>query len=76
MTRLGIVAIGSLAGFVACVVAYSFDPLPAAWDAATWVSPGVWLSVALLGLGLVLFVICLVSGLVSLLNWGADRPPG
>ena len=71
-----LVAIGSLAGFVIAVIAYSFDPLPGTWTPSTWTDPGVWLAIAILGAGLVCFVVGLISGLIEILNWGTDRPRG
>ncbi|MFZ0699691.1 MAG: hypothetical protein WAN74_05835 [Thermoplasmata archaeon] len=76
MRALALVAIGSLAGFIGCIAADSFVPLPGTWTASTWESPGVWLSIAILAVGLVCFVVCLISGLISVLNWGTERPRG
>lgn len=74
MRALFWVVVGSLAGFILAIFAYSFEPLPSAWTSSSWENPGLWLSIAILGGGLVCFVIFLISGLISVLNWGADRP--
>lgn len=75
MKALTWVAIVSFVGLVLSILAYSVDPLPSRWDASSWASASLWLSVALLGIGLVCFVGFLIAGLISVLNWGADRPP-
>ncbi|NNN17729.1 MAG: hypothetical protein HKL79_05155 [Thermoplasmata archaeon] len=76
MRGLSLVAIGSLGGFILCVIVYSFDPVPGSWTSSTWTNPGVWLAIVILGAGLVCFVVGLIAGLISVLNWGTDRPRG
>ncbi len=70
MRGLTAAAIGSLIGVVASIVLYSYYPLPST-DLA-WQDPALWVSVLLLVVGLVCFVILLISGLITLLNWHAD----
>lgn len=64
-------AIASLGGLVVTIVLYTFYPLPA--GGAGWQASTIWLPLLLLGVGLVCFIILLISGLIVLLNWGSDR---
>ncbi len=68
------VAVASLAALLLSITAYSYDPLPSSWAGTNWQTPGVWLSIAVLAIGLVCFVVFLISGLITILNWGVDRP--
>jgi uncharacterized membrane protein len=68
------VAVGSLAALLLSMTAYSYDPLPGSWAGTNWQTPGLWLSMTILAIGLVCFVVCLISGLITILNWGVDRP--
>lgn len=69
MRALVVGAVTSLAGLAATVVLYSFYPLPSSGTA--WTSPGLWLSVGLLAIGLACFVVLVVTGLILVLNWNA-----
>ncbi len=71
MRRLLVVAIASLFGLIVVAALYGRYPLPSgAFDLA---STAFWASLALLAIGLACFLALLVSGLILLLNWGADR---
>ena len=65
-----IAAWGSLAGFVTSLVLYSYLPLPS--SAIPWGTVGPWISVVLVVAGLVCFVVLLVTGSITLLNWLAE----
>ena len=69
--RLSVVALASLAGLVVTIVLYSRYPLPATFSSPTDV--GIWISIALLALGLVCFLTLLISGLLTILNWFGGR---
>ncbi len=69
--RLGVVALASLAGLVVTIGLYSRYPLPASFDSPS--DPGIWISIALLALGLVCFLALLISGLITILNWIGGR---
>jgi hypothetical protein len=71
---MSLIAVGSLAGLIVSVVAYSFYPLPATWAQGSWGSAGTWLSIAILAVGLVCFVAFIITGLVTVLNWRSDGP--
>lgn len=73
MEGIAAAALGSLAGFVACVVLYTYFPLPA--NGIPWQTSGPWISILLLGVGLACFVVFLVTGLITFFNRGSDRPP-
>ncbi|HYA11038.1 MAG TPA: hypothetical protein VEH10_05155 [Thermoplasmata archaeon] len=66
-------AVGSLAGFVTSVALYAYVPLPS--SGVSWATPRPWISVVLLGVGLTSFIVLLITGLITLLNRGSDRPP-
>jgi hypothetical protein len=66
-------AITSFAGFVGSIALYAF--LPFAKTGVSWNAPGSWLSVVLLGAGLVCFVVFLVTGLITFFNRGSNLPP-
>lgn len=60
----------SLAGVTVCIILYSFYPLPS--SANPWTDADLWLSIVLLIAGLVCFIVLLISGLITLLNWNSD----
>jgi len=66
-------AIASLAGFVGSIALYTI--LPFAKTGVSVSAPGSWLSVVLVGAGLVCFVVFLVTGLITFFNRGSDLPP-
>lgn len=66
-------AIASFAGFVVSVILYNI--LPIAKTGISWQSPTWWLSIILLGAGLVCFVVFLITGLITFFNRGSARPP-
>jgi len=66
-------AIASLAGFVGSIALYT--TLPYAKTGVFLNAPGSWLSVALVGAGLVCFVVFLVTGLITFFNRGSNFPP-
>lgn len=66
-------AIASFVGFVSSIALYSI--LPFAKNGVSWSTPGSWLSVFLLGVGLVCFVVFLVTGLITFFNRGSNVPP-
>ncbi len=71
MRRLIAVAISSLIGLVVVAVLYGRYPLPSGDFALT--SVALYASLALLAVGLLCFISLLVSGLILLMNWGAER---
>lgn len=71
MDRLAWVALGSLLGLILTITLYGYYPFPAAGSA--WQGPTVGISFLLVAVGMVCFLLLLVSGLILLLNWGAER---
>lgn len=72
MKGMAATALASLAGLVACLVVYLYYPLPT--SSFDWQDPHAWLPVLLLTVGLICFILLLISGLVTILNWASDRP--
>jgi hypothetical protein len=66
-------AIASFAGFVVSMVLYT--TIPFAKTGVSWQTPASWLSVVLVGAGLVCFVVFLVTGLITFFNRGYTMPP-
>lgn len=66
-------AIVSFAGFVASVILYT--NLPLSKSGVYGQAPTSWISLVLLGVGLVCFVVFLVTGLITFLNRGSSMPP-
>lgn len=72
MRGMALAALASLVGLVVCVALYLLDPLP--MNGFAWQDPSAWIPVLLLVMGLSCFILLLVSGLVTILNWTSDRP--
>ncbi len=73
MQRMTLAALASLVGFAVSIVLYSYFPFPR--DGTRWEDPELWVSLLLLIVGLVSFVVLLVTGLITVLNRGTERPP-
>ncbi len=73
MQRMTLAALASLVGFAVSIVLYSYFPFPG--DGTRWEDPELWVSLLLLIVGLVSFVVLLVTGLITVLNRGTERPP-
>jgi hypothetical protein len=67
-----VAAIVALAGFLASLGLYAFVPL--ARYGGSWQSPGSWVSVVVLGVGLVCFVVFFITGLITFFNRGTPPP--
>ena len=68
-----VATIVSFAGFVTSIALYAF--VPSVNAEPSWYSPGSWTSVALVGTGLLCFVVFLVAGLITFFNRDSPPPP-
>ena len=66
-------AIVSFVGFAASIVIYALFPF--AKTGVSWQDPASWSSVVLLAVGLICFVVFLVTGLITFFNRAPTRPP-